>query len=379
MEDKPTINQKGRYRLKYRSTECLNCGHPLVMSDKFCPNCSQANSNKKLTIKDFLDEFFGSLISYDSKLLKTLYALLLKPGRITKDYIRGKRVSYTNPFRFLLSLAIVYFLLINFSGNFSEWDRFGTKADDELVDFFDRLDYNVSNKENAELNAELNKELDSIKGEIRYEHFLTEARKRDSTILTNPQIFLQEAEKQTFWPRFALKQEFFRTVLRKDSIYNFNDALEKYNLTESLENKWAFNASNGLLHLQRQPGTFISNLISKLPFVIFFFLPVFAIFIWLAYIRKNYTYTDHLIFSFHNTSLLFILLIISYLIDTIFNVSSNWIFFTIFATYLFQAMRKFYEQNVFKTIVKYLLLNTIFFILAMFSTVILFAGNIFTY
>jgi len=100
---------------------------------------------------------------------------------------------------------------------------------------------------------------------------------------------------------------------------------------------------------------------------------------WVAYVRKRYSYTDHLIFSFHNTALLFILLIISYLIDTIFAESSNWIFLTIFSLYLFQAMRKFYNQGVFKTIVKYLLLNAIFFILAVFATLILFTGNIFTY
>lgn len=118
MSDKPTIVPKGRYLLKYRGTQCANCGHPLDISDRFCPNCSQANSTKKLTLKDFFDEFLAGMISYDSKLLKTLSALLLRPGKITKDNIDGKRVSYTNPFRFLLSLAIVYFLILNFTGNY---------------------------------------------------------------------------------------------------------------------------------------------------------------------------------------------------------------------------------------------------------------------
>ncbi|MET6991609.1 DUF3667 domain-containing protein [Sediminicola arcticus] len=34
--------------------------------------------------------------------------MLLHPGKITKDYLKGQRVSYTNPFRFLLSLAIMF-------------------------------------------------------------------------------------------------------------------------------------------------------------------------------------------------------------------------------------------------------------------------------
>ena len=155
--------------------------------------------------------------------------------------------------------------------------------------------------------------------------------------------------------------------------------MAEYELSDTFENKMAFTVVSGYRKIRRQPGRFLSILISKLPFAILIFLPVFALFIWLAYIRKKYNYTDHLVFGFHNTSLLFILLIISYLIDSIFHVDNNWIFFTIFSMYLFQAMRKFYEQGIFKTIVKYVFLNVIFFILALFSTLILFAGNLFTF
>ncbi len=141
----------------------------------------------------------------------------------------------------------------------------------------------------------------------------------------------------------------------------------------------SFSGAKSLIKAKRQPGEYISSLISKLPFTTFFFLPVFAIFIWLIYIRKKYTYTDHLIFSFHNQSLLFILLIISYLIDNVFGISSGGLFFLIFGIYLYKAMRNYYKQGRFKTIVKYLFLNTIFIILATIGVVLLFATSIFTY
>lgn len=375
MENKPTVTQRGRYRLKYRDTECLNCGHRLSLTDKFCSNCSQANSNKKLSLKDYFDEFFSSLISYDSKLLKTLSALLLKPGRITKDYINGKRVSYTNPFRFLLSLAIIYFLIINYSGNFSDLDRYGVKTEDDLTDYL----HIITSTGSVTNDSIIDKEIDSLQYENDYRNYLDETRRNDSVNLADPKAHFRKLENQDFMERMIHKISFFRATIRKDSIFNLDDALVKYEIDDTIENQWTFNASKGILHLQSAPGSFISALISKLPFVVFFFLPVFAIFIWLVYIRKKYSYTDHLLFSFHNTSLLFILLIISYLIDYIFNVDSNGIFLTIFSIYLFQAMRKFYQQNVFKTMLKYVFLNTIFFILALFSSVIFFAGTIFTY
>jgi len=345
------------------------------MGDKFCANCSQANSTKKLTLKDFFDEFFSSLISYDSKLLRTLGSLLIRPGRITRNYINGKRASYTNPFRFLLSLAIVYFLMVNFGGNYEKWDKYGGKSDESAITRIGNWNYSLS----ADESPETRQILDSVARSEGFKNLLEKNRKHDSLILVSPVSYFNSIEDPSFMMRLGEKQDFFETVIRKDTIYDFEDVQNKYEIGNSLENRWAFNLSNGIVRLQKQPGTFVSSLISKLPFAIFFFLPVFTLFIWVAYIRKKYTYTDHLIFSFHITSLLFILLIISYLIDSIFEVNSGWIFITIFATYLFAAMRKFYRQNVFKTIVKYIFLNGIFFILALFAVLTISLGSVFTY
>ncbi|CAM4404267.1 DUF3667 domain-containing protein [Zobellia roscoffensis] len=375
MTDKPVVPEKGRYKLDYRGSECLNCGHPLDLSDKYCPNCSQANSIKKITIKDYLDEFFGTLISYDSRLFRTLSTLLIRPGKITKSYIKGKRVSYTNPFRFLLSLAIIFFLIINFSGNFSKYDKYGTQDFSEIG----KLAYEWSMEQNADDTAELSEQLDSLKNVVNYNGYIKHERERDSLILFDPIAYFKKIDQGPFGDRNNQKQAFFSTILEHDTIYSYEDIVDKYQIPETFENKLIFNGVNGFSKFRKSPGSFLSTLISKLPFVVFFFLPVFTVFIWLIYIRKKYSYTDHLIFSFHNTALLFILLIISYLIDSIFKFESNWIFFMIFSTYLFAAMRNFYGQSIFKTIVKYLFLNAIFFILALLSTVLLFTGNLITF
>lgn len=377
MENKPTLAQKGRFGLQYRGVECTNCGHPLDISDRFCPNCSQANSTKKLTLKDFFDEFFASLISYDSRLLRTFSALLTKPGKITRDYIEGKRVSYTNPFRFLLSLSIIYFLMVNFSNNFSDLDKYGAGKQNSIFDKVSSI--NISDEiiklDSVEIKneeKEFLKTLDSL-------NILEDIAKIDSIMMANPKVHFSKLIEEPFLQRFGSKRKFFTVLMEKKNIYDFNEIPQEYEIEKSRENKYAFNAAKSVLRFKQQPGSFLSNVISRLPFVIFFFLPVFAFFIWLVYIRKKYTYTEHLIFSFHNQSLLFILLIISFLVDSVFDIYSIWFFFLIFAIYLFLAMRKFYQQGFFKTSVKYIFLNTIFFILAMFAMAILFMGSAFTY
>ncbi len=399
-EEKSLIT-KGRYELKFRGTECLNCGHILDMSDKYCPSCSQLNSIKKLTLKDFFDEFLSNLINYDSKLLATLYAMLVKPGTITKDYIKGKRISYTNPFRFLLSLALIYFLILNLEDTYSylnnlkldekvrqtgplsfsfddnktpeEIKNDSIKVEKELDNLFSSLDSIKTN--NPEIGEGI-KGLDSLGYYIRQKEI--EEKKEDSLMNANPKAYYKNL-KENSDSDFYDKMEFFFTMLRKDSISSYADAKAKYNIDGSLKTKLAFNASRSMLRAWRQPGSWLNDTISKLPFVIFFFLPIFTIFISVVYIRKKHTYTDHLIFSFHNQSLLFILLILSWIIDIIFDWSTSGLFLLIFGIYLFQAMRKFYGQGFFKTSIKYVFLNSVFTFLAIITVLLLGIGSVFTY
>lgn len=388
---------KGRYELKFRGNKCLNCGHPLDISDKYCPNCSQANSTKKLVLKDFFDEFLSNLVNYDSKLLKTLYALLIKPGTITKDYVAGKRVSYTNPFRFLFSLAFIYFLLFSYDNDLHELNKFNL---DEKIQENKDLNFSVDPsairidsingnqnivvplgqvdslaKEDPQLAKNL-KQIDSLNAFLQEN--IEKERKSDSLMKANPRLYFEKLQNDKD-AGLADKLAFFITMIRNDSLSSFEEANEKYGVEPSLGNRISFNASKSVLKALAQPGTWLNDTISRLPFVVFFFLPIFTIFIWVVYIRKNYTYTDHLIFSFHNQSLLFILLIISLIVDNIFGTVSAGLFLLVFGIYLYKAMRNFYGQGRFKTIVKYIFLNTVFAFLAFLSIILLFTGSVFTY
>jgi hypothetical protein len=374
MKNQPTIRTTGRYRMQYRGVDCLNCGHPLDLSDKYCPNCSQANSTKKLTLFDFFEEFFANYFSYDSKLWLTLTALLLKPGKITKEYIAGKRLSYTNPFRFLLSLSIVYFLIISFNSEFETLNKFGSDNPSQIFDL--QSQFNNLEFENEEEKKIALSQLDSLK--IKSLNGFTLSSK-DSLILSKPKGYFKDINQENIFERLFEKIQFFNTVIKNDTIYSFNQSVIKYEVPELSENKIAYNLSSSLVDIERRPGTFINSLISKLPIATFFFLPFFSVFVWLVYIRKKHTYTDHLIFSFHNQSLFFILLIVSNLITATFSVNSEGLFLLVFAIYLYKAMRNFYQQGRVKTIIKYMFLNTIFFILGGIAITILIAASVFTY
>lgn len=390
---------RGRFATRYRGTRCLNCGHSLDRSDRYCPSCSQANSTKKLTLRDFFREFLSEVVNYDSKLLKTLSALIGRPGTITRDYIAGKRLTYTNPFRFLLSLAIVYFLLLAGTTRFSRLDRAVRDMDGSIPNtpfVFDGPTGNLQ-VDSIRLVEQRSRALDGLDSLRRYNPELVEGlqvldtiqintagrnrsmAERDSLKFADPPAHFRALRQKSGLNSFAQRVDFFYKGIKRDTLYTFDDAVARYGIQDRFTNKMAFSWAHGIDRMIKEPGRYLKSTLSKLPLVIFLFLPVFALFIWLAYIRKNHTYTDHLIFSFHNQALLFILLILSLLLDLVLKVGSTWIFLIVFGGYLYKAMRNFYGQGRLKTILKFCFLNTVFFFLALWVLMIAFTGSIFIY
>jgi hypothetical protein len=61
------------------------------------------------------------------------------------------------------------------------------------------------------------------------------------------------------------------------------------------------------------------------------------------------------------------------------SIDSSGIFVLIFGIYLYKAMRKFYGQNRWKTILKFTFLNAVFTGLAILSVLALLMGSVVTY
>ena len=107
-----------------KGLECLNCGQPLSGADNFCSNCGQKNSIKKLSFGVFVSNMFSGIFSYDSRFWRTFIPLLTKPGKISKEFIQGRRVKYVNPFQLYLNVSIMFFIILGFSNRFSEGSPF---------------------------------------------------------------------------------------------------------------------------------------------------------------------------------------------------------------------------------------------------------------
>jgi len=95
------------------SPVCLNCHARL--RGQYCGHCGQRSQNRLISIWQLLQEAFGDLLELDSRLWRTLVPLLTRPGRLTRDYLEGRRARYMPPFRTYLVLSVIFFVVAFFN------------------------------------------------------------------------------------------------------------------------------------------------------------------------------------------------------------------------------------------------------------------------
>jgi hypothetical protein len=91
---------------------CKNCDAALL--GRYCVNCSQAADVHVPSTRELVHELLEGLTHSDSRLWRTLTTLWFKPGKLTEEFVAGRRVAYLPPFRLYLVVSIVFFLAVSF-------------------------------------------------------------------------------------------------------------------------------------------------------------------------------------------------------------------------------------------------------------------------
>ena len=92
---------------------CANCG--TALEGHYCHACGQAGHVHR-TVGHVFEEFLHGLYHFDSKAWRTLPLLLARPGRLTRDYVYGKRARYIAPLALFLLTVFLMFFVFGFLG-----------------------------------------------------------------------------------------------------------------------------------------------------------------------------------------------------------------------------------------------------------------------
>ncbi len=320
----PDLNRKDRV--------CLNCGTPLT--DKFCPHCGQKDIPKRQTLGELIMNFIGSFTSFESKFFQTVWTLLSKPGFLVKEYNNGRREQYYHPARAYVFISFIFFLLyLSLPGE-----------DSDVIRTNNTVEVDGEKKDLKDVDLENLSIPDSLKEQLK---------KSDDQVLT----FGSE--------KYKSKEEYdsIQLTLSADKKDNFIERMAHYREIEINDRykgrKEDFNKE------------FVETFLANSPKAFFFLLPIFALLLKLLYIRRDFFYTEHLVFTIYFYNFFFLAGIVSLLVELI--PGMDWfsgITFLGIQIYLWIAMRKVYQQGKLKTTLKYFLLNGFFAIFMVIALVV---------
>ena len=328
--------------LKQRKEKsCLNCN--AAINGRFCSVCGQENLEPQESLWHLIVHFFNDITHFDGKFFSSVKYVVTKPGFLTSEYVAGRRVAYLNPVRFYVFTSFIFFLIL-------------------FTFIIDENDFKIKDDEKTELSKNSSDEVDGV--------------------LTNMGIdSLKKIEKQD---KSKKNINLFRTDKYRDK--KEYDSLKLLGLTKEtglkkiliernfkIEEKYGNDKSKTL-------GALVDNILHSIPQTLFFTLPLFALVLQILYLRRpKYYYVSHVIFTIH----LYIFIYIDYLLIYIFGVFSKikylgWLSFIEVALvfyilyYAYRAMRNFYEQGRWKTLLKLsILCFSLLFISVIFAIVLL--------
>lgn len=329
-----------------KEKDCLNCG--TLVHGRYCHVCGQENVEPRESFWHLVSHFFYDITHFDGKFFSTLRYLILKPGFLSQEYLRGRRMSYLNPVKMYVFTSAIFFLL--------------------FFSFFYQGDSTTGIAINGHDLAEIEK-MDSA----AFARFTSTLDRDDHT----PNRPMTRREFQQFLDSAGLgKSGIHFTPSGRLTKAGYDSALasgrKKHNWLErqltykeiSMNEKYHYNT-------QAMTHAFRESLVHSIPQMLFVSLPLLALLLKLLYIRRRqFYYVNHGIFSLHLYIFIFIdLLAIFSLRKLIHYLHWNWLYWVIgvlsigLFVYQFKAMRNFYGQGWWKTLIKFLLLNILFLVL----------------
>jgi len=292
---------------------CANCGSAL--DGEFCAACGQRHEPHLHTVAHFAAEALESISHADSRLWKTLWYLLSRPGFLTREFFAGRRVRYLPPFRLYLVISVVFFLAV------------GSPEGPMIV---------VDSDEPKAVADQLGKDAAPVNEAIKKaEEVARETADEDS----------DEAE-----PKHA------KGLARKNAMTEFCD---EFKADDPRGNKNYARMQAACAKVTEDHGAGLGRaVVHNIPKAMFVFLPLLALAMEPLYWRPKRYYVEHLLFLVHNHAFVFLVLAILAFLEKIPRVGDHlgllefamWIYI---AWYLYRGMRNVYQQRRSLTVAKY--------------------------
>jgi hypothetical protein len=314
---------------------CLNCG--TLLQGQYCAQCGQRARGRLISIWELLRDAVGDLFELDSRLWRTIIPLTFHPGKLTHDYLVGRRARFMPPFRTYLVLSIVFFLVAFFDPE----RQLGILYEPE-----------ATTGETAEQQQTENEIRREVLDELAAEGIHVPGRRDPGS----------GPEADTGSERVGRDGENVQVRIDGCDLDDFTasgpDWFTRRMTRERLQHVCERVAADG-------GRSFLNQLLDNIPAALFVLLPLMALVLKMLYPLSKRYYVEHLLFVLHFHAFFFLLLTLQIL----FSRMAGWLAFpeliinlSVFVVslyvpvYLYKAMRRVYPQGRAITILKYFIL-----------------------
>lgn len=303
-------------------SDCLNCGMPL--RGQYCGQCGQRARSRLISLWELISDAFGDLFELDSRLWQTLVPLLIRPGQLTADYLRGKRARFMPPFRSYLVLSLLFFVVAFFD-----------PREDLAILFAEEPVAESDEQAGVDVPASESDGNSGAAADVRGPGFAININEEDVESGCNV-----DDEDISDLPRWLQRR------------------LTKERLTHICEQASADDGKQ-----------LVENMLDNIPAALIVLLPFMALVLKLLYPLSRRYYVEHLLFFVHFHAFFFLILSLQILWERFISaiglneaiavipivVTSLYI-----PIYLFRAMRRVYQQRFFLTLLKYVALVVVY-------------------
>lgn len=326
---------------KAAGTHCQNCGAELA--GEFCHQCGQSAQSLRRPFWALIGEGLETFFAVDGRVARTLPALLLRPGRMTRAYLDGQRARFIPPFRLYVLASLIFFILLPWvTGQGISIMPNGTQSFEDARAEIER----------SYTDGELTEE--------EYRGALEGVDELEAMWKGGPPLIAPSPPQPAETGTAASTDEAAATATEDEWAGIIPaDALERVRAAGERGDEDAARFAE----VMDNPGRLAEQTQKWIPRMMFVLLPVYALLLGLVYLwRRQFFFFDHLIVSLHFHSALFLAMSVGMLASYL--VGPGWVTLALLLYsnwYLYRLNRVVYGRGVYSSALRVLTLDSIYF------------------
>lgn len=257
-------------------TQCENCRAQL--QGHWCAQCGQPAIDYRRSFRHVLADLLNEFLNWDSKFFATIALLILKPWRLTNEFLAGKRVRYVNPLRLYLLASILFFFAVNYGAKGLRFEP-----------------GKLSPKDRAEIETELRKENLPPAAREELEALLAESPAPAASASSGAASPAPNALSASPAPKTDKQKKEYGKIGERPFVFTDSETKSSTPFERWIEAR----AKEKMGEHGTKMGLFISTLFNNLPYMMLCCIPLFAFVLKILYLRRRIFYIDHLVYALH--------------------------------------------------------------------------------